>query len=1055
MAKHQFVLLSLCASAVLLLSGLRPAAAAAAAAATPTSASATPAPARTKYIPKWKKQACEAPASLNSASHYECDDNGNVQCLPGWTGDVCDVPICRKGCDPLQGYCKRPGECRCKLGFYGELCNKCIALPGCQHGYCNNSFECICHEGWDGLFCSEPICRLDCHATRGYCEWPGECRCRLGWSGETCKECQVLPGCAHGACSKPLECKCEKGWTGILCQTPICAEGCHKERGYCRKPGECRCKVGWWGENCDECYRYPGCVHGSCQRPWECTCEPGWGGMLCDQELNFCDENPDLCENNGTCVSLPEEDGSYRCLCTDNFTGRNCDVNKTVNEQQVIGMRPPPPPPPTPSKEPTYSTTPTEKETTSEQPSSSLTTSTSPSSVSENNEEAILEETTSTKPSTTTTSVKPSLRRASTSRTTEIHRTSSTKNKFRKTPEDKNSESTKRPDPHRKSSRTFGGMNEILGVVPSEIFDRGSISIGVSKDGTIDSLRLRGLKVQNDDKQSLIETAADSQNQKERENLAGHFFELVGSSGQDATGIADEPTALKSLKSRRRRGVLTQTVEKFFPTLSASHANTESQLDQNRIYSLSDTVADNQPKRSRAIDSHSFKTLVKNREDPLQRTTEESLIELESDGVLEIRPAKASTHHGLKRQSNSPISVQQRNEALSQNRNEAGLQVTLFNQSRVSGITYHDRRKSYHIQNWIENFGGSKGSDDVKSRPIVNIFVYTNGNMCSCRNISMEFNQRHPDCICDESLNSKQDKNTENWTYAQTEREDHATITPQIQKVDHTMGTPPTDKAQPPTPVSQTWSLSPSFPTENVPPNSERQSSYQDTLNFLTIVANSLWPPFQTKHEDATSPQMVSDSRSIPATKTSTSRVLDLMPASPTMRSSSVSESLVLPSHWPISISPSRQEPHHSKMNSSMDGNNLEARNSSSNTEWWSARNRITDLLSMFFNSGEDPTRSRFLQQRNLPKEQPTSPHLQLTEEQAHMIGKTNDKVRPSNVKDRPIQRINPNKSDAIARRSGIMTLQQNESEEDSSESLIEISEDMSSMNTGNGHYLT
>ncbi|GLH15476.1 Delta-like protein, partial [Gryllus bimaculatus] len=40
-------------------------------------------------------------------------------------------------------------------GFYGELCNKCIALPGCQHGYCNTSFECICDEGWDGLFCSE------------------------------------------------------------------------------------------------------------------------------------------------------------------------------------------------------------------------------------------------------------------------------------------------------------------------------------------------------------------------------------------------------------------------------------------------------------------------------------------------------------------------------------------------------------------------------------------------------------------------------------------------------------------------------------------------------------------------------------------------------------------------------------------------------------------------------------------------------------------------------------------------------------------------------------
>lgn len=52
----------------------------------------------------------------------------------GWTGDLCDVPICRKGCDPLQGYCRQPGQCRCKLGFYGDLCDKCVALPGCQHG---------------------------------------------------------------------------------------------------------------------------------------------------------------------------------------------------------------------------------------------------------------------------------------------------------------------------------------------------------------------------------------------------------------------------------------------------------------------------------------------------------------------------------------------------------------------------------------------------------------------------------------------------------------------------------------------------------------------------------------------------------------------------------------------------------------------------------------------------------------------------------------------------------------------------------------------------------
>ncbi|XP_057329154.1 delta-like protein 1 isoform X1 [Microplitis mediator] len=279
-----------------------------------------------RYVPKWKKQACEIPAAQHPGSHYVCDEAGEVKCLPGWTGDLCDVPLCRKGCDPLQGYCRRPGECRCKLGFYGELCDKCVALPGCQHGRCNVSFECACDPGWKGLFCSEPICDSDCHPSQGYCEKPGECRCRLGWQGNKCKQCSVLPGCVHGTCQGPLECRCKPGWTGIVCQTPICAPGCSRENGGCRRPGTCRCRVGWTGANCTECVPYPGCVNGSCRRPWECRCQPGWTGDLCDEKLTFCDDHPDICQNNATCVSMTKEDGDYRCICPIGYTGRKCQI---------------------------------------------------------------------------------------------------------------------------------------------------------------------------------------------------------------------------------------------------------------------------------------------------------------------------------------------------------------------------------------------------------------------------------------------------------------------------------------------------------------------------------------------------------------------------------------------------------------------------------------------------------------------------------------------------------------------------------------------------------
>lgn len=105
-----------------------------------------------------------------------------------------------------------------------------------------------------------------------------------------------------------------------------------------------RCKVGWWGKNCEKCFPYPGCVNGTCNRPWECNCQKGWGGMLCNErnyathttpskrnvtvifiELTYCEENPDTCQNGAKCVSVPHDEGAYRCLCREGTYGRNCE----------------------------------------------------------------------------------------------------------------------------------------------------------------------------------------------------------------------------------------------------------------------------------------------------------------------------------------------------------------------------------------------------------------------------------------------------------------------------------------------------------------------------------------------------------------------------------------------------------------------------------------------------------------------------------------------------------------------------------------------------------
>lgn len=46
--------------------------------------------------------------------------------------------------------------CRCRPGWQGELCDRCIPYPGCKHGYCNgSSWQCICDTNWGGILCDQ------------------------------------------------------------------------------------------------------------------------------------------------------------------------------------------------------------------------------------------------------------------------------------------------------------------------------------------------------------------------------------------------------------------------------------------------------------------------------------------------------------------------------------------------------------------------------------------------------------------------------------------------------------------------------------------------------------------------------------------------------------------------------------------------------------------------------------------------------------------------------------------------------------------------------------
>nr|CAD7409649.1 unnamed protein product [Timema poppensis] len=83
-----------------------------------------------------------------------------------------------------------------------------------------------------------------------------------------------------------------------------------------------KCHSGWKGRLCDECERYPGCLHGTCQKPWDCLCDEGWGGLFCNQDLNYC-TNHKPCRHGGTCFNTGQ--GSYTCSCPPGHTGTDCE----------------------------------------------------------------------------------------------------------------------------------------------------------------------------------------------------------------------------------------------------------------------------------------------------------------------------------------------------------------------------------------------------------------------------------------------------------------------------------------------------------------------------------------------------------------------------------------------------------------------------------------------------------------------------------------------------------------------------------------------------------
>lgn len=190
---------------------------------------------------------CEAGCS----GHGVCEDSGKCSCATGWTGSICDMPLCPHNCHG-RGLCVQ-GNCVCEAGWYGASCHMKRCPNDCSgSGYCFEG-RCKCMSGFEGEACEQVRLTRQSIVVKLKHSDPLKARPGIDQFKET-SSLRDLAGascpdqCNHrGQCSPGGKCRCDAGYSGVACES-FCPNECSGQ-GRCIEGG-CLCFAGFTGGDC-------------------------------------------------------------------------------------------------------------------------------------------------------------------------------------------------------------------------------------------------------------------------------------------------------------------------------------------------------------------------------------------------------------------------------------------------------------------------------------------------------------------------------------------------------------------------------------------------------------------------------------------------------------------------------------------------------------------------------------------------------------------------------------------------------------------------------------